>query len=379
MLRHMALSLYKDGEAIYHFFDFSLMSESRTNEPTAVQSEAKNPFFSVVIPVYNSEKYLDECIQSILNQSFQDFEVIVMDDCSTDSSGEICDKYAASDSRFRVFHNVKNLKILINRTSGIKKARGQFVVCIDNDDKLRSDTFEKIHDAITEFNADTVFYSCTHAEDFSSNEGALKLKANQVIDKFDVLALFCTYSSINPTWRKAFRSGIINDIDFTKYSHVFMCEDQVISCFIYDSMERPYYIDEPLYFFRPTPTSVTHTFRSNEWETQKSGGQCLVEAAKRWDAEMGIDHALETIVLGKIIESFYKTAVHFLLSAPNFKIAKGAIKEMSNDSFFLEYYAKRKSAKLTLRKKTVLFAVRHRWYLLLRILRSGWNKTPRKS
>lgn len=102
-------------------------------------------FFSVIIPVYNVEKYLKECVDSILNQTFSDYELILVDDGSTDGSPQICDDYAAIDSRVKVIHN-KNGGASAARNTGMKAAQGEYIINIDSDDYfLTNDVFEKIY------------------------------------------------------------------------------------------------------------------------------------------------------------------------------------------------------------------------------------------
>lgn len=100
---------------------------------------------SVIVPVYNTEKYLDKCIQSILSQTYTDFELLLIDDGSTDTSGVICDRYAKQDSRVRVFHQV-NMGVTAARKKGVNNALGEFVCFIDADDYVTInyiDTFVK--------------------------------------------------------------------------------------------------------------------------------------------------------------------------------------------------------------------------------------------
>lgn len=93
----------------------------------------KTPSISVIVPIYNSDKYLQRCIDSILSQDFEDFELLLIDDGSTDNSGDICDKYAEKDMRVRVFHK-KNGGVSSARNLGIENAKGEWVVFIDSDD-----------------------------------------------------------------------------------------------------------------------------------------------------------------------------------------------------------------------------------------------------
>ena len=104
----------------------------------------KNPTISVIVPVYKAEKYLTHCIDSILNQSFMDFELLLIDDGSPDRSGEICDKYAQRDSRIRVFHQ-QNGGVSRARNMGLTHARGQYVVFVDSDDRTLTDYLRDLY------------------------------------------------------------------------------------------------------------------------------------------------------------------------------------------------------------------------------------------
>ena len=89
--------------------------------------------FSFIIPVYNTAEYLDECVQSILSQSYNDYEIILVDDGSNDGSGQMCDKYSEEFSRIKVIHQ-KNAGLSVARNTGIKNASGEYFILADSDD-----------------------------------------------------------------------------------------------------------------------------------------------------------------------------------------------------------------------------------------------------
>ena len=101
---------------------------------------------SVITPVYNTAQYLDECIGSILSQSMTDFELLLIDDGSTDGSGAICDRYAEKDKRIRVFH-ISNGGVSAARNLGLDNARGEFVVFVDSDDRITPDHLRQLADS----------------------------------------------------------------------------------------------------------------------------------------------------------------------------------------------------------------------------------------
>lgn len=114
---------------------------------------------SVIVPVYNAEKYLTKCIDSILAQSFENFELILVDDGSKDGSGAICDKYAARDSRVKVLHK-KNGGVSAARESGIAQSKGEYIAFIDADDYIAEDYLKVLYQNIIKYNADISCCDC---------------------------------------------------------------------------------------------------------------------------------------------------------------------------------------------------------------------------
>lgn len=110
---------------------------------------------SIIVPVYNTEKYLDRCIQSILAQTYNDFELLLINDGSTDSSGAICDRYAEQDSRVRVFHK-ENGGVSSARNVGLNNAEGEYIIFVDSDDYMKSQMCEILYNTLNREQADIV-------------------------------------------------------------------------------------------------------------------------------------------------------------------------------------------------------------------------------
>ena len=91
---------------------------------------------SIIVPVYNGEEHLDRCIQSILDQDYINMEIILIDDCSSDTSRKICEKFSLKDQRVKVFYNEKNMGIYETRNKGIGLANGEYITFVDDDDYI---------------------------------------------------------------------------------------------------------------------------------------------------------------------------------------------------------------------------------------------------
>lgn len=118
------------------------------------------PAVSVVIPVYNVEAYLCECVDSVLNQTMPDFEIILVDDGATDSSGRMCDEYANQDARIRVIHQ-PNGGLSAARNTGLDAATGEYVYFLDSDDYIAPHALEKLRDIAEKERADVVFFDAS--------------------------------------------------------------------------------------------------------------------------------------------------------------------------------------------------------------------------
>ena len=99
---------------------------------------------SIIVPAYNGEKYLEKCITSIIDQSYKNLEIILIDDKSPDLSGEICEKFAMKDDRIKVFHNKENMGIYGTRNKGISIASGDYVTFVDDDDYIEKTMYQKM-------------------------------------------------------------------------------------------------------------------------------------------------------------------------------------------------------------------------------------------
>lgn len=108
---------------------------------------------SIIVPVYKVEPFLRRCVDSLVNQTYHDLEIILVDDGSPDNCGKICDEYAATDSRIHVIHK-QNGGLSSARNAGLEVARGEYIAFVDSDDWVEADTYAKLYELIQQYNAD---------------------------------------------------------------------------------------------------------------------------------------------------------------------------------------------------------------------------------
>lgn len=201
---------------------------------------------SVIVPVYNVEKYLDKCIQSILGQTYSNLEVLLIDDGSTDSSGAICDKYAAQDSRVRVFHK-PNGGVSSARNLGLDNARGEWVGWVDSDDYISADMYEKLYTTATSKNADIAYgsYVCKNSVEMPSD----------LISVPDFISQYlCCF--MNPLWITLTRKRLYDNIKFDEDANI--GEDLLVTAKMYYYAEKRVKVPNAVYYYRENISSITH-------------------------------------------------------------------------------------------------------------------------
>ena len=174
----------------------------------------KIPTVSIIVPVYNAESYLHKCLESILNQTFKDFELILIDDGSTDSSGEICDDYNKKDCRIRVIHKL-NEGVSIARNIGVEISKGKYIMFADADDYVELNWCEEMYSVITK-NSNSMVISgiCLYNERLKVNTKIYKkISDSEKSLRLTKKDLFFLYEKhlINSPCNKIFISKIIKD------------------------------------------------------------------------------------------------------------------------------------------------------------------------
>ena len=215
------------------------------------------PKISIIVPIYNVEQYLEECIKSIRSQTYRNIQIVLIDDGSTDSSGRICDKHALEDDRIVVVHQ-KNQGLVAARKAGLKIAKGEYIGFVDGDDYIEPQMYKSMLHVLIRENADMVhtwFSSQTRCE-------------NKIIDldtyRMDVFKRFIGAENsiadvITPSiWSKLFKSNVIRTAYALVEDNVSYGEDFVCVCATIFIAKRICTMDECFYHYRVREDSISH-------------------------------------------------------------------------------------------------------------------------
>ena len=222
--------------------------------------------FSILIPVYNVEKYLEECLNSVLSQSFTDYEIVLVDDGSTDSSGAICDRYASKHAdKIRVVHK-ENGGQLSARCTGIRSSYGEYCLFLDADDKFVDNALKKIDAALqSNDNPDMAVFPFYYDFGKSLERSKMLCSSDRLFDEHDINEIheaFFGGTLLNSVCTKAVRRDVaeISTEDYEQYASLRCAEDRYQSLMMLKASKRILYISSPFYKYRIAEGSMTRQF-----------------------------------------------------------------------------------------------------------------------
>lgn len=237
---------------------------------------------SVVLPIYNVEKYLDRCIESVIRQTYKKIEIILVDDGSLDSCPQKCDDWAKIDVRVKVVHK-KNAGLGYARNTGIENASGEYICFFDSDDYIADDTIEKAYEAVKKGNADIgIFgFSTVDKNGNVTNVIAPKTKCQKYVDENVLTTFLPDLISWNPD------NGVATDLRMSAWTAIysmkliqrsswrFASEREIISEDVYSLLDLYHdvksvvVIPEAFYFYCENETSLTHSYKKDRYNRIK--------------------------------------------------------------------------------------------------------------
>lgn len=296
--------------------------------------------FSILVPVYNVERYITECIDSLLNQTYKDYEIILVDDGSTDNSGHICDKYAEKFPNFvKVFHK-KNEGLLLTRRYSLKKAEGEYVVFVDSDDYVDAKLLETLNQTFLKFNTDMVIYNfkrfTDEKMDFSSP--FIPFKDGTVFCGDNKRSLYesyiVSYTFVN-MWVKAVKRHCIDIDEDYSYWKGSLGEDITQSFALFDRCDSIVYIDKKLYYYRKNDNGLTMNVKPKDYIDFLKHYEISKLYLKKWNLSENVAKQFYDRQLGKFY--FYLRRLQGKLKKEsNLAEFNNTIENLIRDKRFLE-------------------------------------------
>lgn len=230
---------------------------------------------SVIVPVYNVEPYVAKCIESIQNQSYQHLEIILVDDGSTDDSGDICDQYASYDDRIKVIHQ-ENAGLSAARNTGIDIANGDYIAFVDSDDYIGLTVYEDMLHLLKDNNLDIIEFTAFRDKNGTIIEGCNDGQL-EIFDKDDALKL-AFHDCFVAAWSKLYKRSAIGDVRFPVGRKF---EDSATSYLYVANANRVGHINRCYYYYRLNPNSITQT---------------SFDPKSRWDFVLGYEERLKYVI-----------------------------------------------------------------------------------
>ena len=324
----------------------------------------KKPKISIIIPVYNDEKYLEECLNSVINQSFNDFECICVDDCSIDKSAEIIESFIQKDKRIKYIKHETNQGVSNSRYTGLLQAKADWIAFVDHDDVISPKYLEFLYEEVDDENdVDAV---CCKNEDLSNNlcfdENKIKGKRTYNCKDEIVNRKYAENSNILCIWAKIIKKEILLNLGVREYKNIYpktWFEDLYVMSYYYIECKNITVIDNVLYGYRVNMESLSHTIIDEEYYVNRV--ECDLMLIDKYLQQKMYEKAFE-LYEGNLLA--YMKAIYFL---------KEKAKNIEKCSYMINNFNKAYDKNKSLHKRMNIYTrINTRFF---RSLPTLWEKT----
>lgn len=220
---------------------------------------------SIIVPVYNNINHIKKCIESIINQSYRNIEILIVDDGSTDKSIIICEEYSKRDSRIRIISQ-ENQGVSAARNTGLRNAIGDYIGFVDSDDYIEKDMYENLIIAANKHDADIVETGVYLTDENENILRTTKFKENMLYNKYDCVTSFLSGdNTANYVWNKIFKQSLVKDVTFPNYKY---SEDYYFNYMLHARCNIKVTLPLLDYYYVQQKNSVTNvSFNKNKMDT----------------------------------------------------------------------------------------------------------------
>lgn len=263
---------------------------------------------TIIIPVYNVEKYLNRCIQSVLNQTYKNLEIIMVDDGSTDSSPEICDKYEKRDSRIKVIHQ-SNGGLSDARNSGLEISKGEYVLFIDSDDYVGTEMIENFYKCLVDTGADTVIggfrRSVRNKIEIKENTFAGKIYDTEYDIKNNVLKKMLASDGQDQiemsVWKVLFSMDIIRKNHLRFPERKYLCEDIIFDFDYYPLCKKVAMCNDTSYYYCFNGESLSQAYQKDRFDRLSFQANEMKKRAKKISLDNNAYLRIDNFYIGNSI------------------------------------------------------------------------------
>jgi glycosyltransferase involved in cell wall biosynthesis len=313
--------------------------------------------YSIIVPVFNAEAYLADCLTSVLAQTYENWELILVDDGATDRSPAICADFQTKKAEQITIIHQENQGLLLARRQGLAAATGDYLLALDADDALAPQALAAIDAALEGYEADLLFFNFSFKAGFK--KAAMHFPFNNLAtfegeDKAQLYRLLAKTVNFNPIWNKVAKRTLIDlEEDYSHYDRrVQMGEDLLQVLPLLEAAEKILYLAENLYFYRINKASMT------KWQVDPAHYESIKIVLERFYAFIDRCQLADGEVLKREKTLLYlnerlSAAARANLSADGERV-KSFLCHISQDDFFRDFYQKSKSLDLSLRQRLTL-------------------------
>lgn len=269
------------------------------------REKERKPLISVIVPVYKVEEYLENCVNSIINQTYKNLEIILVDDGSPDKCGEMCEQLALSDSRIIVIHK-KNGGLSSARNSGIDIANGEYIGFVDSDDTIEPFMYEKLYNE-NKLNS-TLISVCAVNYIFQNGKTQRKNKLgkNKVFDFVEAIQEMNSHTYFDMgAWSKLYHRSLFENLRFPEGK---LSEDFYIMFILFDKAQRISYVDYACYNYLQRENSITHNVKINH-DHEYAAKEQMIYLEKKYPQMKAFAHVAYASAALTVYDSYLKNGV----------------------------------------------------------------------
>lgn len=329
--------------------------------------------FYVLVPVYNVEKYIAKSIQSVIIQTYTNWNLILIDDGSTDNCGNICEQYAKKDSRITVIHKknqglISARRMAINYVVDNNKFKNSYAVFLDSDDSLKEYALETINNYIESSGCDIIIYGMDRTFNNEIIRKFKPVKEQIIYDKKSIYRLMFTDYCYNPLCRKACSCNILKKDNYEQYYSISRSEDLLQSIQLYKSCNSIYIINKSLYNHTLNPESITQSVNYDNYKVDNTIRKKVfefLESEKVFDKDdfyFYRTYCVKLIIKSLIMISRFNTNNQNKIELFN---------SIKNDEYFIEYIKEKSYNKkaLGIQKYIYHLFIKNRYLLLINLIK----------